>query len=166
LIAQPLLPRYNSARMVADYVNRFYQPAARQWQRYRDSAFAGARELAGWKGRVRAAWAHVSLRRLNDARRRIAFGEKLRFEVAVNLNGLRPEDVVVELLLGRPAGGSQPKKARGHRFVFQDALSDGEARFVLDLQPDVCGKMEYRIRAYPYHELLTHAFEMGMMAWL
>jgi glycogen phosphorylase len=30
----------------------------------------------------------------------------------------------------------------------------------------MCGKLEYRIRVYPYHSLLTHPFEMGMMRWL
>jgi starch phosphorylase len=30
----------------------------------------------------------------------------------------------------------------------------------------MCGKLEYRIRVYPWHELLTHPFEMGMMRWL
>ena len=27
-------------------------------------------------------------------------------------------------------------------------------------------EIEYRIRAFPYHDLLTHRFEMGMMVWL
>jgi starch phosphorylase len=26
--------------------------------------------------------------------------------------------------------------------------------------------MEYRVRVFPTHELLTHPFEMGMMLWL
>jgi starch phosphorylase len=34
------------------------------------------------------------------------------------------------------------------------------------LTPDQCGKMEYRIRVFPTHPLLTHPFEMGKMLWL
>ena len=30
----------------------------------------------------------------------------------------------------------------------------------------LCGRVEYRFRLYPKHELLTHPFEMGMMVWL
>jgi len=30
----------------------------------------------------------------------------------------------------------------------------------------LCGKLVYRIRAYPYHELLTHPFETGLMIWV
>ena len=69
---------------------------------------------------MRAAWPQIALRRVDAPKRRIGFGESLRFEVSVNLNGLQPDDVVVE----------------------------------------------YRIRVYPHHEMLTHPFEMGMMIWL
>jgi starch phosphorylase len=42
----------------------------------------------------------------------------------------------------------------------------GENLFKLDLAPELCGKLEYYIRAYPYQPLLTHPMEMGLMAWL
>jgi starch phosphorylase len=115
---------------------------------------------------VRSAWQGVAVRRVDEARRRIGFGDTLRFAVACNLNGLQAEDVLVELLLGRPTGGAQPKKSRSHRFVFEHLLDTGEALFTLDLTPEYCGKIEYRLRLYPHHELLTHPFEMGMMVWL
>jgi starch phosphorylase len=161
-----LLPRFNSTRMLSDYLSRFYVPAAQQWRRYSQDNYAGARSVAQWKSRVRAAWPRVALHRLDTPKRRIAFGESLRFEVAVILNGLQPDDVVVELLFGRPAGGHLPKKARSHRFLHERALEGGEHLYALELTPENCGKIEYRIRVYPHHEMLTHPFEMGMMVWL
>jgi len=161
-----LLPRFNSSRMLADYVNRFYQPAAKQWHSYSNGGFAGARDLAAWKSRVRHAWPGVALRRVDDTFKRIGYGDTLRFAVAVKLNGLEARDLAVELLLGRPAADGRPKKARAHRFAFLHALDTGEALYILDLQPDYCGKIEYRIRVYPHHQLLTHPFELGMMIWL
>ena len=161
-----LLPRFNSTRMLADYVARFYLPASQQWRRYSHDKFAGARAVAQWKARVRSAWQRIGLRRLDTPKRRIGFGDSLRFEVAVDLNGLQPGDIVVEMLLGRPAGGNLPKKARSHRFSPERRLESGEQLFVLELTPEYCGKIEYRIRIYPYHEMLTHPFEMGMMLWL
>ena len=44
--------------------------------------------------------------------------------------------------------------------------SGPEHLYALEFKPELCGKIEYRIRVYPYHELLTHRFEMGMMMWL
>lgn len=39
-------------------------------------------------------------------------------------------------------------------------------RFGLELQPRWCGRLVYRIRAFPYHPLLAHPHEMGAMVWL
>ena len=46
------------------------------------------------------------------------------------------------------------------------ASEGGQHVFEYDLTPDLCGKLAYRIRVYPWHELLTHPFELGLMHWL
>jgi starch phosphorylase len=162
-----ILPHFNSTRMLGEYLAKSYQPAAQQWRRYSQSGYAGARAVASWKTKVRAAWQNIALRRIDAPRRRIPFGENLRLEVAVNLNGLIPDDVVVQLLFGRPDDGDQPQKAQSYDFKDEGQIAGGsEHLYVLEFRPDLCGKIEYRIRIYPYHELLTHRFEMGMMTWL
>jgi len=162
-----ILPRFNSTRMLEEYLTKFYQAAAQQWRHYVQFNFAGARAVAGWKARVRTAWHNVAIRRMDNARHRIPFGESLRFEVAVNLNGLAPEDVVVELLFGRPGDRNQPREAQPYRFRNEGLIADsGEHLYSIHFKPEMCGRIEYRIRVYPYHELLTHRFEMGMMKWL
>jgi starch phosphorylase len=52
-----------------------------------------------------------------------------------------------------------------HQFK-HSGQKDGEHVFTLDLEPELCGKLEYRIRAYPYHPALSHRFEMGLMKWI
>jgi starch phosphorylase len=37
---------------------------------------------------------------------------------------------------------------------------------VLDFSPESCGKFDYRVRLFPYHDLLTHRLETGLMRWL
>ena len=128
--------------------------------------FAGGRDVASWKAKVRASWPKVALRRMDNPRRRVPFGENLRFEVAVKLSGLAPNDVVVELLFGRPSG-RQPQQTRSYRFKDEGVIAgSGEHLYALEFRPELCGKIDYRIRVYPHHELLTHRFEMGMMTWL
>ena len=161
-----ILPRFSSNRMVNEYLAKFYLPATRQGQRYAESDFEPARRLALWKQHVREVWPKVAMRRLDTPQKRIAFGEGLRLEVSVFLYGLRPEDVAVELLIAKQTGheDSQPKS---YPFESEGTQSEqGEQRFALELSPEMCGKLEYRIRLYPQHELLTHPFELGMMRWL
>lgn len=162
-----LLPRFNSIRMLEQYADKFYVPAARQCARYSADDYAGARALAGWKRRVREAWQHVNLRRLDVAPHRVPYGTALDLAVAVDLGGLEPSDVAVEVVFGRPGAGYGGEGVRLYRM--QDAGKEGEGpthRYVLKLTPERCGKLEYRIRAYPHHDLLTHPFEMGLMRWL
>jgi starch phosphorylase len=161
-----ITPRFTSQRMLGEYVNKYYQPAAKQWRNYSADNFANARRLAEWKARVRHAWPKVGLRRTDTAPRRIPFGGSVRFEVAVHLDGLSPGDVAVELLFSRPNANAQSRPPRPYRLEYQGPGHGGEIIFALELTPDVCGKIDYRLRVYPYHELLTHPFEMGMMVWL
>src|SRR5690349_12895078 len=162
-----LLPRFNSTRMVSEYLAKFYLPAARQGRRYADNGYENARKLAQWKQHVRRSWDDVRLRRLDDPKRNIAFGEDMLLEIPVYLNGLRPEDVVLEMLIARQTNRAELKELRRYRLESQGLMTDqGEQRFALQITPEMCGKLEYRIRIYPYHDLLTHPFEMGMMRWL
>ncbi len=38
--------------------------------------------------------------------------------------------------------------------------------YSIDFCPQISGRIDYRIRAYPSNPLLTTPFEMGMMTWL
>jgi starch phosphorylase len=159
-----ILPRFNTVRMLHEYIAKFYQPACAQGRRYRREG--AARELAAWKARVRAAWPKLALRRLDNPRRRMQFGEVMRIAAGAWLNGLKPEDVRVELLLwrGPPASGEAPESLELVPVGTSDA--SGEQRYELELKPETCGRLEYRIRMYPRHELLTHPFELGLMLWI
>jgi starch phosphorylase len=153
--------------MVNEYLAKFYLPATRQGRRYAEMDFEPARRLAQWKQQVREIWPKVAMRRLDSPRKRIAFGEGLHLEVGVRLGGLKPEDVALELLIGKQSGQEEDSQPKSYRFESEGRLTDqGEQRFVLELSPEACGRLEYRVRLYPQHELLTHPFELGMMRWL
>jgi starch phosphorylase len=161
-----ILPRFNAARMVTDYLRKFYLPASQQGRRYAEDTFARAREVAHWKAHVRAAWPRVTIRRLDEPRRRIQFGESLRIEVGLQLAGLAPDDVVVELVLARDHPRKRAEREQ-MRFAHDGTRTEsGEHRFVLELTPELCGRLDYSIRAYPCHALLTHPFELGLMIWV
>jgi len=162
-----LVPRFSSVRMLGEYAQQCYAPAGRQWKRLSQNQFAEAQALAQWKAQVRRAWAGVALRRLDPPVGRVRSGESVHLEVAAKLNGLAPEQVALEVLLARPEAELATDALDRKRMRFDRVLAQtGEHLFSLDFAPEFYGRIEYRVRAYPFHEALTHPFETGMMVWV
>jgi starch phosphorylase len=148
-----LLPRFDASRMLGEYVSKYYLPAARQGQRYAQNGYEAARTMATWKARVRAAWPGVALRRLDAPPSRIQFGETVAVEVGV------------KLLLTRALREAAPL-SHSHELAPAGPDEQSEQRYRLDLKPGLAGRLDYRIRVYPRHDLLTHPYEMGLSTWL
>jgi len=172
-----VIPRFNMRRTVFDYARGIYYPLARHATRLAENDFAGARALADWKQRVRQFWPKVGLRLIADAPGDMPRGERLRLRVAASLNGLQASDVRVEFVARRqlpeadfeqPALSSYNAKPRDGLWIENlqatgEWENDGAAVFGLDAQPKECGQFATEVRIYPYHELLTHPFELGLM---
>lgn len=163
-----ILPRFNAERQVLDYVEKLYRPARDQRRRI-EAVADGVAGLAAWKQRVRECWAGVAFEPLAgeaDTTRVLHFGDALNLQVSLRLNGLQAQDVVVECLLGEDQedGGFVVRE----RLELTPSTSQpGTAvGYGLALRPTRTGLQRYRIRAYPYHTLLAHRFELGCMKWL
>ncbi|HVW67594.1 MAG TPA: alpha-glucan family phosphorylase [Steroidobacteraceae bacterium] len=175
-----VIPQFNMRRVLSDYTRGLYEPAAKQYRRLAADSFAGAKQLADWKQRVRQVWSRVGLRTLVDGVPDLPQGERLRLRIAAQLNGLQPTDVRVEFVARRllpetdlsppPLSSfNQPPRA-GVWTTALDATgevdSDGSSVFALDAVPHECGQFHTEVRIYPWHELLSHPYEMGLMKWL
>jgi starch phosphorylase len=104
-------------------------------------------------------------------------GERLRLRVAAALNGLNAADVRVEFVARRrlPAADVEQPALSSYQAPTPDGLwvehlqatgeieADGCTVFALDAQTTECGQFDTEVRIYPYHELLTHPFEVGLM---
>ena len=172
-----VIPRFNMRRVWFDYTQGIYNPAVAQYRRLSADGFTGARTLAEWKQRVRAAWPKVSLKLLSDTAGDLPRGERLRLRVAAALNGLAPSDVRVEFIAHRllPEANLSPPPLSSYGHAAPDgiwnaalspteeALADGAVTFALDVQPPECGQFRTSLRIYPFHELLSHPYELGLM---
>ena len=161
-----ILPRFNAQRMVMDYVRKYYSPARQQRLVLGGNDFARARELAAWRRRVEENWPRIRMRRIDPAPTEIRAGNRLRIDVAVHLDGLAPDDVVLECLVGRETVTGDFKRLDTHVFVPGARLENGETLFRLDLEPRLAGLQHYQIRVIPFHPALSHRYEAGYMLWL
>ncbi|MCP5144109.1 MAG: alpha-glucan family phosphorylase [Gammaproteobacteria bacterium] len=160
--AMTILPRFNAQRMVIDYYDKFYLDAAARRIDLQADGDRPARELAQWRAKVRHSWSGVSLHRSDKPLARVAAGNTITVAVDVNLAGLDPNDITVEVLFS--TAGSEGNEVR--QLLQPGAVHDGKATFQATFEPPMPGLLDYRIRAYPFHPLLCHPFEMGCMKWL
>jgi glycogen phosphorylase len=178
-----ILPAFNNERVLHDYLQLYYVPAANQGRKAAADDFRVARELAAWKAKVRAAWPGVELKPVRSAAAEVQFGQALTIEVDIVLNGLAPSDVRVECIVHRALGSElavripgyaenrRPQRGityLGDEAVLLELFEPGDAsgpacRYRLELQPPWAGTLVYEIRALPQHPSLAHPYELGLM---
>jgi glycogen phosphorylase len=161
-----LMPRFNAQRMVMDYVRQYYSKAKERINILCKDNCQPAKQLAEWKKNVASAWPKVSIRRLDSSPDAITAGETLPVEIAVNLNGLQPDDVFAECLVGIESEINDFILDNIYKMEAFGTTAAGETKFKLDLQSQLPGLQHYKIRIYPYNNLLSRRFELGLMRWL
>ncbi len=165
-------PKVLAGRMVREYVERLYTPAALA-QRELASArpggapHAGARELAEWKARVRQAWPtvrveHVEAECPDEAQE---LGSALALRVQVFLGPLEPDDVEVQVVSGRvdESDGISDAAVLSLKPTGGPDL-DGRTRFEGSLELNRTGPFGYTVRVLPAHPLLASPAELGLVA--
>jgi glycogen phosphorylase len=155
---ETLRPEVQATRMVRDYVQDWYAPAARAARTVTASAFAGARAVAEYRARLNAAWTKVQVvgvdaSGLPDTP---VVGAPMTVRAVVDLNGLTAEDVVVEAIVGRVDDADDLKDT-----VRVAMKHVGEDRFEAVVPLPHAGLAGYTVRVLPQHELLASSAELG-----
>ena len=98
---QTLTPQFSTNRMVREYVQQCYVPAARALRERRADRYALADDLVRWQQAIANGWDAVSFGHLTVGE---AAGEH-RFRVLVSLGAIAPDAVHVELYAAGSDGG-------------------------------------------------------------
>ncbi|MGW2933859.1 glycosyltransferase family 1 protein [Streptomyces sp. NPDC001156] len=157
-------PKVLAGRMVREYVERLYTPAAHA---HRAMTADAARELAGWKARVRAAWPGVTVGHVETsaATATAELGTTLSLRVRVGLGDLGPDDVEVQAVSGRVDTDDRLEDATATALKPADA-PDTDGRWVYEgpLSLDRTGPFGCTVRILPAHRLLASGAELGLVA--
>ncbi|MGW4182809.1 alpha-glucan family phosphorylase [Streptomyces albidoflavus] len=163
-------PKVIAGRMVREYVETLYAPAARA---HRALGPEQARELAAYKERVRSVWAQVAVEHVDAGAdgpdgdgSPAQLGATLALRVRVRLGELAPEDVEVQAVSGHVDGDDRISGAT--RVPLKPAPGgpdlDGRWTFEGPLALDRTGSFGYTVRVLPSHRLLASGAEMGLIA--
>ncbi|HEY3610506.1 MAG TPA: alpha-glucan family phosphorylase, partial [Pseudonocardiaceae bacterium] len=152
-------PRVQASRMVREYVDSYYLPAAESVAKVGDGDYAGARELAGYRARIGASWPRVRVVGGDltvDGAKPPVIGATARVNALVDLAGLTSSDVDVQVVVGRV---DDRDELRDVVTASMRPVSDNE--YAADLRLAHAGALGYTFRILPKHGLLATPAELG-----
>jgi starch phosphorylase len=153
-----LTPRFSSNRMLAEYLDLLYLPAAESYRRRTDQHLKLARELRTWMHDLHHHWSGIHWGNLEVA----TSGDRHQFVVQVYLGEIRPESVTVELY-AEPRPGSPIGRHPLHR----DRPLSGAAGGYLYFGDVPAGRAptDYTPRVVAAHPEAAVPLEARFIAW-
>ena len=159
-------PKVQAERMVREYVTALYVPAAVASHKLVADDFGPARELAAWKRRVVTAWPQVRIEHVESEAAGQALGSALVLRVLVALGELTEDDVMVEVVYGRPDDEDEiVQPAYATLTPEGPAGPPGQLRYSGELPLDRPGSFGYTVRVLPNHPLLGSRAELGLVTY-
>jgi len=159
-------PVFNTNRMVQEYLERFYLPAAESTVALSADNYARAKEMAAWTGRVREAWGGVRIEKAEaEVDREYLVGSELKVRAEVRLGSLTPDDISVEVYYG-PL--NQRREITGSKtvvMVLKGTSGDNVHRFEGVVRCSHSGRHGFTLRVLPRHVDMVHPYELGLILW-
>jgi glycogen phosphorylase len=146
-------PHFDARRMVREYMTELYEPAHKQHLRARESDFEAVHDKARWNSRVRQLWDRVHFVDTAPSQVQpgpVLSGKSVPVRAAIELAGLSPGDVRVEVVLGRVDSNGHLEETEV--MVLPSIEQNGTvAVFGRDVVPEWTGRVGYALRVSPNH---------------
>jgi len=162
-----IVPRFNADRMVTEYLQQMYLPAARRGHDMTDDSFKLARELADWKLKVPMRFS--SLRLMDVAFEGIQgdtllVGKPFKVNVRIDPGKMDANEILPELVIGKTERKEfvRDPESVPLRLTKNDG---GVLTFSCEYRVPESGPYAYGIRIVPFNLNLTDAKDLGLVLW-
>ena len=139
-----------SIRMVADYENRFYIPAAKRYDALLNNQAEEARKLAAQISRLRSLWKDIEISSpVRHAHGPCRVGEKFEITSEVNLAELKPDEVDVELYYGQMKSLEDLDASNSEPMRVMEDKGNGQYLYSCALNCQSSGRFGFTVRVTP-----------------
>ena len=160
-----LTPVFNTNRMVREYVERIYLPNQERWE-HLNSDWERIERLTQWKSYVRSKFSQVRIEHIEaDPPSPLKVGMRIPLKVWVRLGDLSPEDVRVELYMGKLNAQHEIQDATTLPLQHLSQNGDDDHVFSIEFPCTHSGSHGYTLRVLPYHPDLKDSLELGLVRW-
>ena len=157
-------PAVTADRMLRDYTEHLYEPAAKQGETLSADGFSHARALAAWELRIAECWDDVSVLEVEGEATAAGVGEQRSVTAKVRLGRLQTEDLCVQLAHGR-VGVAGELLSPELLTMAPEEQSDGVCLYRGVFTTEAPGLYGYAVRVLPAHQDLPHAMDLGLVTW-
>ncbi|MGH3321726.1 MAG: alpha-glucan family phosphorylase [Streptosporangiaceae bacterium] len=159
-------PKVLATRMLREYVQAFYAPAARSTRLLSADGYAAARELAAWKHKAVKGWpgVHVEHVESSGVGETPQLGSAFTVVAVVALGELAPGDVDVQVAYGPVDNADELASPSYVSLDVAERYPDGRVRYAGEVSLDRTGAFGYSVRVLPRNGLLECPAEMGLIA--
>ncbi len=163
---QSIAPVFNTHRMVKEYAETLYRPAAERVGRMLEADLAEARAMAAFRARVEAAWPIVRIEGVGEpGLTRVPAGAEIRVTADVHLGGLGPAEVAVEAYHGKLHGEHALPEGEAAPMRCVEELGGGRYRFEGRIPARGNGEHAFAVRVLPYRDGMANRFAAHLLTW-
>lgn len=162
---EKLGPIYDTRRMVTEYAQTYYLPAAARAKRLATDEHAVTKALVEWKHKIRGDWSQVKFESVTAETDHLEAGQKALVRAVVQLGEtLTPEDVRVELYVGQLDSDRSFIHAEG--LPMASTGRDGTSWVYMGTLPsERSGQQGFAVRILPYHQDAVLPQELPLITW-
>jgi starch phosphorylase len=161
-----LCPHFNSNRMVAEYSERFYVPAAERYARLTENNASRAKKLVAWRSGVWPQWKEVKVVKVETIQSDGIFvGASVTVKAIIKLGALLPENVHVEIFQGSLDSNRQIQSGHPLPMRHMDSLTEGMHSYEGEILCQQSGLWGFSVRVVPYHEDAILPYELPLISW-
>jgi starch phosphorylase len=157
-------PFVTADRMLRDYVEQLYEPAAKHGKEMAVSEFARARALAAWKSAINEGWGEVEVINVDGDLTAATVGDHRSVSATVRIGNLSTDDVNVQLAHGS-VGANGELIESDIETMTADTCQDGVCIYHGSFPTNAAGLYGYTVRVIPAHADLTNDMDMGLITW-
>ncbi|MBL0716216.1 MAG: alpha-glucan family phosphorylase [Desulfosarcina sp.] len=159
------MQNFSAQRMVNDYNQLFYRPAAQSYHNLLADQAGEAARMSQINARLRKLWPDVVIDfPVMQAGGPLRVGDLPEINVMVNLGEIQPDEVVVELCYGPPKTVDRLEITNHQQMSVAEELSSGRYLYSCQLPCNTAGRYGFTARVTPRGDIWTR-YTPGLISW-
>ena len=161
-------PVFNTNRMVREYNERLYEPAANAHRQLTADGCKTAIALSDWKRQIQNDWPQINIRNVEFAISEncdLFVGEKLTVHATVHLGPIDPQHIRVQVCYG----DNENNKIANPQIIDIDHIkkleTQGDYLFTGEIPTAESGAYGFNVRVIPTHSSLSQEHELRLITW-